>query len=439
MAQRKGLQAELLGGTVASGGVTIQFGPDSAAAAREIEWLTDGAGVVLRWPEPDGPWYLRLDLANVDGRAQVVGLHIQSYREGVDEHDQPMRVPGPHGLAEVTHAVVRDIKMGQIAESGRRLLSLAETAKALTETSDPAIKERITQQLLDLTNRGTPRKRRPPADHNVLAQIADLYQDAIAAGGAPGRKPARYVEEKLRQAGLEIDGPAVRKLVARVRSRGLLAPTTPRRPGWVTTGTLPGHYVKETLRYYTPPAPGGGGGESPHHAAARILEEGRMVVLVGAEGTGRRAGALALLREHADQRQSLISLAPATSLTQLAEYAFENGRGYVLLDRIRETQETAARRIDVDRLTANLASAGAYLVITAGLRASDLLDLKGLVVEWRPPDPGQLFETCLDRLALPEIPATELERVRERVHDLQFPRHVVALAEGLAKGVDAAL
>jgi len=231
MAQRKAQRAELLGGMVASGGVTVQFGPDAAAAAQGIEWLTNGAGVVLGWPDPNGPWYVRLDLAKVDGRAQVVGLHIQSYVEGVDEHDQPLRVPGPHGLAEVTHAVVRDIRMGQIAESGRRLLSMAETAKALIGTSDPAVRERITQQLLELTNRGTPRKRRPPADDNVLAQIADLYQEAIAAGGVLGRKPAKYVEDKLRQAGLEIDGPAVRKLVARARSRGLLAPTTPRRPG----------------------------------------------------------------------------------------------------------------------------------------------------------------------------------------------------------------
>jgi hypothetical protein len=212
-------------------GVRVQFGPDVAAAARKVEWLTDDPGVVLRWPDPDGPWYLRLDLANVDGRAQVVGLHIQSYVEGVDEHDQPLRVPGPRGLAEVTHAVVRDIKMGQIAESGRHLLSVADTAKALTETSDPTVKERVARQLLELTNRGTPRKRRPPADDNVLAQIADLYQKAIAAGGEPGRKPAKYVEDRLRQAGLKIDGPAVRKLIARARSRGLLAPTTPRRPG----------------------------------------------------------------------------------------------------------------------------------------------------------------------------------------------------------------
>lgn len=227
-------RTELLGGMLTSGGSTLQVGPDVAAAAREIEWLTGDVKdvkVVLPWPGPDGPWRLQLDLAVVNGRPQVVGLHIKSYIEAVDEHDQPVRVPGPQGLAEVTHAVIRNLRMGQIAESASQLFAMAKTAHDFFETSDSEVQQRHRQQLLELANRGTPRKRRPPADDDVLAQIAGLYEKALAAGGETARKPAKYVEGTLRQAGLEIDGPAVRKLIARARAQGLLAPTTPRRPG----------------------------------------------------------------------------------------------------------------------------------------------------------------------------------------------------------------
>jgi hypothetical protein len=161
----------------------------------------------------------------------VVGLHLQSFIDGFDENGQPLRAPGPQGLTEVTHAVVRALKMGQIAESGRHLLSFSETAKAFTEATDPNVRAGIARQLIELTNRGAPRRRRPMADEHFLAHIAELYREALAVGGEPRRKPAKYVEGKLRQEGLEIDGPAVRKLVARARSRRLLTPATPRQPG----------------------------------------------------------------------------------------------------------------------------------------------------------------------------------------------------------------
>ena len=230
MGQKKEQQVEPLGGMLLDG-ATYTAGPTSAAAAREIKWVTgDDIAVIIPWPERDGPWFLKVELAEVDGRAQIVGLHIQSYIEGADEHGQPLRIPGPHGLAEVTHAVVRGLKMGQIAESARHMFLMTAAAKELTGANDPKIKERIARQLLELTNRGKPRRRRPPADDEVLSQIAELYREAIAAGGEPSRKPAKYIEGRLQQTGLHIDGAAVRKLIARARSRGLLAPATPRRP-----------------------------------------------------------------------------------------------------------------------------------------------------------------------------------------------------------------
>lgn len=226
---RKGQTADLLG--FFGGGVRV-FDRATAEAAREIEWLTDDdTPAMFPWPEPGGPWFIRVDLAVVDNRPQVVGLHLESFGRGEDEEGEPVRVPGPQGLTEVTHNVVRDLRMGQIAESARRAFAILATARVMTRTTDAAVHARMARQLLELTNRGQPRKRRPAAGVEQLQQVADLYREALASGGEVARKPAKYVEQRLRAAGLDIDAPAVRKLIARARSKQLLPPTTPRRPG----------------------------------------------------------------------------------------------------------------------------------------------------------------------------------------------------------------
>jgi len=143
-----------------------------------------------------------------------------------------MLVPGPEGLLELTHSVVRDLRMGQIAESARRLFAMMATAKLVFESTEPDVRAKLGRQLIELTNRGTARKRRPAADNEQLRQIADLYRQALAQGGDARRKPAKFVEEKLRAADIDIDAAAVRKLIARARSRGFLEPApNPRQPG----------------------------------------------------------------------------------------------------------------------------------------------------------------------------------------------------------------
>jgi hypothetical protein len=234
MASKKEQDGQGIGGMLMAGAGPIIFGEESMAQAREVEWLTDDdTRLVLGWPDAvHGPWYLEPDLARVDGRTQIVGLHIRSYQRGQDRDGNPVRMPGSEGLLELTHSVVRELKMGQIAEAVRWMFAMTATAMLYMESTEPEIKEKLSRQLLEITNRGTPRKRRPAADDEQLGQIADLYRAALAQGGEAKRKPAKYVEEKLRAAGVQMDAPAVRKLIARARSRGLLEQaTTPRQPG----------------------------------------------------------------------------------------------------------------------------------------------------------------------------------------------------------------
>lgn len=90
--------------------------------------------VSFPWPEEGGPWVVRADVALVDGRRVVVGLHLTSYTVEDDEDGATLRIPGPHGLTEVTHAVVRGLKMGQMADTARMMLA---PNHAPSSASDP--------------------------------------------------------------------------------------------------------------------------------------------------------------------------------------------------------------------------------------------------------------------------------------------------------------
>ncbi len=78
------------------------------------------------------------------------------------------------------------------------------------------------------------RRRASDDDERLLRQVAALYDEALRGGGKPAREPAKYVHERLKEAG-SVDRytsrESVRKLVRRARQRGYLAPTQERRPG----------------------------------------------------------------------------------------------------------------------------------------------------------------------------------------------------------------
>jgi hypothetical protein len=103
---------------------------------------------------------------------------------------------------------------------GVRITHTARAADALDSCSDKV-----------LTKRGAARKRRPSAGTRELARVADLYRAALAAGGESGRKPAKYVHERLVTDGVDATPVQVRKWIARARRDGVLPSTTERKPG----------------------------------------------------------------------------------------------------------------------------------------------------------------------------------------------------------------
>ncbi|MFD3469373.1 hypothetical protein ACFWWM_23960 [Streptomyces sp. NPDC058682] len=101
---------------------------------------------------------------------------------------------------------------------------------------------------------------------------------------------------------------------------------TAERPGRArATGLLDGDEIDALLRSYIRP-------DCFDDAAGELSRTG-IVVLTGPQGTGKRSGAVALLRETVGPSADYVVLSPDIGLDQLAERTFDAGVGYVVLDR----------------------------------------------------------------------------------------------------------
>lgn len=177
-----------------------------------------------------------------------------------------------------------------------------------------------------------------------------------------------------------------------------------------------------------------------YDVAAGKLQTKNLLVIVGEEGSGRRAAAFSLLRDLLGEHVAFRSLSPANSLAQLASPGYLKARsGYVILDYLGETGTTAVQDFDIRRLRAELRRHRSFLVITASSAAQQRLALKEFSVPWRPPEPLHLFDHCAEHLLRPDVPEAVTAELRTRVSELRRPADVVAVASNLSEGPDAAL
>jgi hypothetical protein len=195
------------------------------------------------------------------------------------------------------------------------------------------------------------------------------------------------------------------------------------------TGRVVAGDIARAMRYYLPP--------SAYDQALSVLRGQRLVTLIGAEGSGRVAGSIALARKVNSADGDLVRLAPSYTLAEIAKYrGFKPGQAFLLHD----WSAPAADQItwfDLDQILTKLKDNDAYLIVTADSSAKACFG--DAAVDWYEPDPVTLFRHCLAKMARPELSDSDLLRLTERAAQLRLPRHVVQLAELCVDGTEAAL
>jgi hypothetical protein len=118
--------------------------------------------------------------------------------------------------------------------------------------------------------------------------------------------------------------------------------------------------------------------------AVSALMSKHVVVLEGPSGTGRRAGAVSLLREMT--AGSLVSLSPLITVNELAERKYQGGTGYLVADRTTE-RHTADVGVSWSNVRDRVQESGAYLVVTTASVAAGAASRAVPHVPWeRAPD-----------------------------------------------------
>lgn len=165
------------------------------------------------------------------------------------------------------------------------------------------------------------------------------------------------------------------------------------------TGLLEGDEIDALLRSYVRP-------DCFDDAGGELSRTG-VVVLTGPQGTGKRSGAVALLRETVGPSADYVVLSPDLSLDQLAERTFDAGVGYVILDRTGTAGTTggaAGPSSDFDwrRVRDQLRRHRAHLVITTvhGVAGRPPEAVRHL--PWRPPALDKVVRTRLVQARTPQ-------------------------------------
>jgi len=185
-----------------------------------VDWLTptpDGTLVVLPWPDEDGPLLLTCHLAQVNGRTMLVGLDVRSF---TDSPDGPR--PGPSGLVEINHPMLRSLRAGEITEAARARLAADLAGQARSRKLGADGREQARRRFDQLT---TPQRSRPTGSRpasSQLEKVADLYNGFVAAGGDQARRPSIYVHQALVDEGMDVTLNTVRGQLHRAKVKGLL-------------------------------------------------------------------------------------------------------------------------------------------------------------------------------------------------------------------------
>ncbi|MFB9683273.1 hypothetical protein [Amycolatopsis plumensis] len=200
----------------------------------------------------------------------------------------------------------------------------------------------------------------------------------------PAEKPAEVPEAAPGDDDTERLACVVNQFNAPIYADGARFGTGPQRPARIkaATGKLDDADVRAELSHYVSPP--------RYDQALAALRKDHVVGLHGGQGTGKRAGAAALLREVT--HGPLYLLSPMIGLKTLAEREYTAGSGYIVADRIAERKAA-----DVDftwrTIRDRVRDQGAYLVVTTTAEPGEV-DAVAQVC-WEPPDLGKVLRARL--------------------------------------------
>lgn len=166
-----------------------------------------------------GRWIVHTTWAEVNGRAECVGVELRSWIQDYRSRLEPM----PDGLKPVTTTVWRELNVGS-AINKLRNSKAAQLRKMLAHSRQiPA--RRVEEMKKSLERHAAPRIGRPPehgADH--FERVARVYAKAWARGRAPTKAVSEHFHISRSQAA---------KWVQRARGLGFLSPTTSGKAGGI--------------------------------------------------------------------------------------------------------------------------------------------------------------------------------------------------------------
>jgi hypothetical protein len=160
------------------------------------------------WPDPRrGPFLLTLLWQEVGGRAECVGLELNSVRPEALRRNAPsdlasMAEPLSETGTPLTTTLLRSLKLSEITADVRESLEF--------------LHREITGEGRKAAAYGAPAAMRP-ATEKRLKRVAEIYREAWRQGKSPVKAVAKR---------LKVSDSAANSLVYRARSAGLLPPTS---------------------------------------------------------------------------------------------------------------------------------------------------------------------------------------------------------------------
>jgi hypothetical protein len=190
-------------------------------------------------------------------------------------------------------------------------------------------------------------------------------------------------------------------------------------------GRLEDAEVAWLVAHFAPPA-------GFDEAATALAVEG-VIILAGAEGSGRRAGAIALLAQVRAAGQPLVALSPAVTVDKLAERSFDSGAGYLIGDMFADAVQTELAHFYWRDLCHSVREAQAYLVVTASAASASSRGDVIRQVAWHRPNSADVLRAHLG----PDYTDTEVvDKAAAAIGPWYRLADIVGIARRLREGED---